>query len=77
MPSQVAKYITRCMRDAGMNQEGLADAVGVSQPTVSRWVRGVNVPIPEQAVQLEQALPEFSAETMAQLAVKDARRKAS
>ncbi|MCP4878281.1 MAG: helix-turn-helix domain-containing protein [Gammaproteobacteria bacterium] len=49
--SMRAREIKKRRVAAGMNQRELADAVGVSQPTVCRWEQGLQ-PIPPYAAKL-------------------------
>lgn len=48
----LAKYIER----SGLTQSAVGDAVGVSYPTVSDWVRGVKRPRPERVAALAKVL---------------------
>lgn len=44
------------METAGIEQLDLAEAVHVSQQTVSKWLRGKNKPRPERVTAIEKAL---------------------
>jgi transcriptional regulator with XRE-family HTH domain len=43
-PAEIVKTLVGLRRAAGESQTDLADALGVSQPTVSAWERGKNLP---------------------------------
>lgn len=42
--STIGRALAHALNASGMSQDDLARAVGVSQPTVSRWVTGENEP---------------------------------
>lgn len=44
MVGPIALWIRAIRRGLGMSQERFAEAVGVEQPTVSRWERGIDEP---------------------------------
>jgi transcriptional regulator with XRE-family HTH domain len=44
------------LRESGFTQRSLAERLGVTQTTVSRWANGRRQPTREQAVQLETLL---------------------
>src|SRR5579875_303203 len=47
-----ADRIRSLVRSLGLTQAGLADRLGVSPATVSRWIQGKNEPTPEAYVAL-------------------------
>ena len=54
-----------------MSQRGLADALGVSQASVSQWLLGQTAPRPERVAALERVLrmePSFLARLLGQVA---------
>lgn len=55
----VPEIIRAMLRLDGMNQGKLADRLGVSQPTVSRWQSGAHLPDFQQAQRLQQAAIEM------------------
>ena len=57
-----------------MSQRGLADALGVSQASVSQWLLGQTAPRPERVAALERVLrmePSFLARLLGQVADDD------
>lgn len=40
----IGKFITRKRKEKNMTQEQLAEAIGVSNKTVSKWERGISMP---------------------------------
>lgn len=50
-----AKHIERAIEVTGGTQEALAEALGVSQTTVSKWLNGRARPSIAHAMRLEQA----------------------
>lgn len=51
----VGEAIRRAYRLAGVRQEDLAGAVGVSQSTISDWINGRSEPSASQLVMLDRA----------------------
>ena len=47
-------------KEAGLSQKQLADALSVSQQSVSQWERGVSAPSVEHLDRLSQLLPRFA-----------------
>ena len=41
---QIGLFISRCRKEKNMTQKQLADIVGVSDKSVSKWERGINLP---------------------------------
>ena len=41
---EIRKYIVETMLKRKVNQKELAEAIGVHQPTISRLIRGTNMP---------------------------------
>ena len=54
--TQIAALIKASLTAAGKTQAGLADHLGVSQPTVSRWIRGASIPRRKHWVAAEEYL---------------------
>jgi transcriptional regulator with XRE-family HTH domain len=48
--------LQRARQDCGLSQRDLADALGVSQASVSQWLLGQSAPKPERVGALERAL---------------------
>jgi transcriptional regulator with XRE-family HTH domain len=48
--------LQRAREECGLSQRGLADAVGVSQASVSQWLLGQTAPRPERVAALERAV---------------------
>jgi transcriptional regulator with XRE-family HTH domain len=48
--------LQRARQECGLSQHGLADALGVSQASVSQWLLGQTAPRPERVAALERAL---------------------
>jgi transcriptional regulator with XRE-family HTH domain len=48
--------LQRAREECGLSQRGLADALGVSQASVSQWLLGQTAPRPERVAALEQVL---------------------
>jgi DNA-binding XRE family transcriptional regulator len=49
-PKSLGKAIARAREDAGLEQEELAEMVGVHGKTISRWERSVNTAVPFESV---------------------------
>lgn len=43
-PYTLGDHLRKARRDAGLEQEQVAEAIGVSRPLVSKWERDVSVP---------------------------------
>lgn len=54
--SSFGENLRRWREDAGLTQADLAEAMGVTQQTVSDWERGVGMPHRSRAVDLERIL---------------------
>jgi|Tabmets5t2r1_1033131.scaffolds.fasta_scaffold04644_4 transcriptional regulator with XRE-family HTH domain len=50
------RALQRAREDCGLSQRGLADALGVSQASVSQWLLGQTAPRPERVAALERVL---------------------
>jgi transcriptional regulator with XRE-family HTH domain len=48
--------LQRAREECGLSQRGLADALGVSQASVSQWLLGQTAPRPERVAALERVL---------------------
>jgi transcriptional regulator with XRE-family HTH domain len=48
--------LQRAREECGLSQRGLADALGVSQASVSQWLLGQTAPRPERVTALERVL---------------------
>ena len=48
--------LQRAREECGLSQRGLADALGVSQASVSQWLLGQTAPRPERTAALERVL---------------------
>jgi transcriptional regulator with XRE-family HTH domain len=48
--------LQRAREECGLSQRGLADALGVSQASVSQWLLGQTAPRPERTAVLERVL---------------------
>jgi transcriptional regulator with XRE-family HTH domain len=48
--------LQRAREECGLSQRGLADALGVSQASVSQWLLGQTAPRPERVAALESVL---------------------
>jgi transcriptional regulator with XRE-family HTH domain len=48
--------LQRAREECGLSQRGLADALGVSQASVSQWLLGQTAPRPEHVAALERVL---------------------
>jgi transcriptional regulator with XRE-family HTH domain len=48
--------LQRAREECGLSQRGLADALGVSQASVSQWLLGQTAPRPERVAALEHVL---------------------
>ena len=48
--------LQRARKECGLSQRGLADALGVSQASVSQWLLGQTAPRPERTAALERVL---------------------
>jgi transcriptional regulator with XRE-family HTH domain len=48
--------LQRAREECGLSQRALADALGVSQASVSQWLLGQTAPRPERVVALERAV---------------------
>jgi transcriptional regulator with XRE-family HTH domain len=48
--------LQRAREECGLSQRGLADALGVSQASVSQWLMGQTAPRPERVAALERVL---------------------
>jgi transcriptional regulator with XRE-family HTH domain len=48
--------LQRARQECGLSQRGLADALGVSQASVSQWLLGQTAPRPERVPALERVL---------------------
>lgn len=55
-PRTFALNLREAMTAAGVTQEGLARAVGVTLSTVSRWYRGLNKPDLDKLDRIAEAL---------------------
>jgi transcriptional regulator with XRE-family HTH domain len=51
-----AQALRRAREECGLSQRGLADALGVSQASVSQWLLGQTAPRPERVAALEGVL---------------------
>jgi transcriptional regulator with XRE-family HTH domain len=63
--------LQRAREECGLSQRGLADALGVSQASVSQWLLGQTAPRPERVAALERVLrmePSFLARLLGQVA---------
>ena len=66
--------LQRAREECGLSQRGLADALGVSQASVSQWLLGQTAPRPERVAALERVLrmePSFLARLLGQVADDD------
>lgn len=54
--SVFAQALKNALDESGLSQQALADAVGVGQQTVSKWVTGLAMPRPEKIDLIETAL---------------------
>ena len=41
---KVGKYISKLRKEKGLTQEKLAEKIGVSSKTISKWETGINIP---------------------------------
>src|SRR5215217_3962318 len=48
--------LQRAREECGLSQRGLADALGVSQASVSQWLLGQTAPRPDRVAALERVL---------------------
>jgi transcriptional regulator with XRE-family HTH domain len=53
---QFGRALQRAREECGLSQRGLADALGVSQASVSQWLMGQTAPRPERVDALERVL---------------------
>jgi transcriptional regulator with XRE-family HTH domain len=66
--------LQRAREECGLSQRGLADALGVSQASVSQWLLGQTAPRPERVAALERVLrmePSFLARLLGQVSDDD------
>jgi transcriptional regulator with XRE-family HTH domain len=56
---KIAEALAAAAKDAGMNDVQIAAAVGVSQATANRWLRGKREPLGQTLVALVRAVPGF------------------
>ena len=66
--------LQRAREECGLSQRGLADALGVSQASVSQWLLGQTAPRPERVAALERVLrmePSFLARLLGQVSEDD------
>lgn len=54
--SNIAKNIVRLLEEHCMTQKEIADAIGVTEATISRYVNGYRVPKLEHAVAMSKVL---------------------
>jgi transcriptional regulator with XRE-family HTH domain len=55
----VSTLIRNARKAAGLSQDALAEAVGVSQQTVGKWEAGTRRPTVDNLVAMAAAMPEF------------------
>jgi transcriptional regulator with XRE-family HTH domain len=69
-----AQALRRAREECGLSQRGLADALGVSQASVSQWLLGQTAPRPERVAALEGVLrmePSFLGRLLGQVPYDD------
>lgn len=53
---QIGIFISRCRKEKNLTQKELADIIGVSDKSVSKWERGINLPESSLFIPLCEAL---------------------